>query len=80
MACVRRRLTRPVIAGFCRLAYAFPEERAVLRDPLHEAFRADDVTPLDQAGVVIALLRAGDGSWCDVVLLEVLREAMGHVD
>ncbi len=80
VASVRSRLIRPVIAGFCRLAYAFPEERTLLRDPLHEAFRADDVTPLDQAGVVMALLRAGDELWGDVVLLEVLIEAMGHVD
>lgn len=80
MAFVRSRLTRPIIAGFCRLAYAFPEERTVLRDPPQEAFRADDVTPLDQAGVVMALLRAGDESWGDIVLLEVLLEAMGHVD
>jgi hypothetical protein len=78
---VRARLDRPVIAGFCRLAYAFPEERAILRDPLNEAFEAGDLTPLDQAAVVMALLRGGgDESWGEVVLLSVLSEALKPAD
>jgi hypothetical protein len=81
VASVRARLNRPVIAGFCRLAYAFPEERALLRDALTEAFNADDVTPLDQAAIVMAMLRGGDDeSYGDVVLLDVLVAALQPAD
>jgi hypothetical protein len=64
-----------------RLAYAFPEERALLRDALTEAFNADDVTPLDQAAIVMAMLRGGDDeSYGDVVLLDVLVAALQPAD
>jgi hypothetical protein len=74
---VRAHLVRPVIAGFCRVAYAFPEERPLLIGALNEAFGADDVTPLDQAAVVMALLRGGaDESWGEIVLVDVLADAL----
>jgi hypothetical protein len=74
---VRADLRRAVIAGFCRVAYAFPEEGPMLVDALDEAFQSDDVTPLDQAAVVMALLRSGaDTGWGSIVLLDVLVDAL----
>lgn len=73
---LEQHLTRPNIAGFCRLAYAFPGEPRV-RAALSRAFESADVTPLDQAGIVMALLRGGsDEEWGDVVLLDLLVAAV----
>jgi hypothetical protein len=48
-----------------------------LTDVLNEAFEADDITPLEQAALAMALLRGGaDVWWGDIVLLDVFSGAV----
>lgn len=75
----RARVTQPVLAAFSWLAYGFPEERNVFYDTLDEAFQSLQATPLDQAAVVMALLRSGDDEGrADDVFISALASAMKH--